>query len=104
MLTMIFFFCFVQVVDSLINYETVKYFGNELMEARRLEASLLQQENATVRTNTSLAFLNWGQNVIFSLSLVISMALAAQVRWLTQIYQLKKTLKRIEFIAYLSRM
>jgi ATP-binding cassette subfamily B protein len=65
-------------VDSLLNYETVKYFGNEAHEARRFDASMARYEKAAIRTYTSLGWLNSGQAVIFTLGTVICMLLAAR--------------------------
>jgi ABC-type transport system involved in Fe-S cluster assembly fused permease/ATPase subunit len=65
-------------VDSLLNYETVKYFGNEELEARRFDASMARYEKAAIRTYTSLGVLNTGQAVIFTLGTVICMLLAAR--------------------------
>jgi ATP-binding cassette, subfamily B, heavy metal transporter len=65
-------------VDSLLNYETVKYFGNEAHEARRFDASMARYERAAIRTYTSLGWLNSGQAVIFTLGTVICMLLAAR--------------------------
>ena len=65
-------------VDSLLNYETVKYFGNEDMEARRFDASMARYEKAAVRTYSSLGVLNTGQAVIFTIGTVICMILAAR--------------------------
>ena len=65
-------------VDSLLNYETVKYFGNEAHEARRFDASMARYEKAAIRTYTSLGWLNTGQAVIFTLGTVICMLLAAR--------------------------
>ncbi|XP_045470714.1 iron-sulfur clusters transporter ABCB7, mitochondrial [Harmonia axyridis] len=65
-------------VDSLINYETVKYFNNEKYEADRYNNVLKKYEQASLKTSTSLAFLNFGQNAIFSISLSAIMVLAAQ--------------------------
>lgn len=53
-------------VDSLINYETVKYFNNERHETLRYEELLKQYQSASLKTNTSLAALNFGQQAIFS--------------------------------------
>ena len=53
-------------VDSLLNYETVKYFGNEEHEARRFDSSMARYEKAAIRTYTSLGVLNTGQAVIFT--------------------------------------
>jgi ATP-binding cassette, subfamily B (MDR/TAP), member 7 len=64
-------------VDSLINYETVKYFNNELYEARRYDNVLKNYEAASLKTSTSLAALNLGQNAIFSAALTTIMLLAA---------------------------
>ncbi|WP_127090358.1 ABCB family ABC transporter ATP-binding protein/permease [Aquabacter cavernae] len=64
-------------VDSLLNYETVKYFGAERWESARYDKSVARYESATVRTFTSLAWLNAGQAVIFTLGLTATMVLAA---------------------------
>ncbi|MGV6873768.1 ABCB family ABC transporter ATP-binding protein/permease [Pseudochelatococcus sp. B33] len=63
-------------IDSLLNYETVKYFGAERREAERYDASLARYEGASVDTYVSLAYLNGGQAVIFSLGLVAVMVMA----------------------------
>ena len=63
-------------VDSLLNYETVKYFGNEAMEAERYDKSLARYESASIKTWTSLAWLNFGQTVIFTTGMTICMALS----------------------------
>jgi ABC-type transport system involved in Fe-S cluster assembly fused permease/ATPase subunit len=60
-------------IDSLLNYETVKYFGAEEREARRYDRSMERYEEASVRTYTSLAILNAGQAVIFTAGLVATM-------------------------------
>ena len=65
-------------VDSLLNYETVKYFGNEDHETRRFDSSMARYERAAIRTYTSLGMLNTGQAVIFTLGTVICMLLAAR--------------------------
>ena len=52
-------------IDSLLNYETVKYFANEEMEARRFDKAMEGYERSAVRIWTSLGFLNFGQAVIF---------------------------------------
>jgi ABC-type transport system involved in Fe-S cluster assembly fused permease/ATPase subunit len=65
-------------VDSLLNFETVKYFGNEDLEARRFDASMARYERAAVRTYTTLGFLNSGQAIIFSTGMVVCMLLAAR--------------------------
>ena len=65
-------------VDSLLNYETVKYFGNEELEARRFDSSMARYERAAIRTYTSLGVLNSGQAIIFSIGTVICMLLAAR--------------------------
>jgi len=65
-------------VDSLLNYETVKYFGNEDLEARRFDSSMARYERAAIRTYISLGVLNTGQALIFTLGLVICMLLAAR--------------------------
>jgi ATP-binding cassette subfamily B protein len=56
-------------VDSLLNYETVKYFNNEHYEAQRYDQSLIELENATVKSLKSLAVLNIGQSGIIALGL-----------------------------------
>jgi ABC-type transport system involved in Fe-S cluster assembly fused permease/ATPase subunit len=53
-------------IDSLINYETVKYFGNEDYEARRYDEGLQKYEQAAVRSQTSLSLLNSGQSLIIA--------------------------------------
>jgi ATP-binding cassette, subfamily B, heavy metal transporter len=65
-------------VDSLLNYETVKYFGNEELEARRFDSSMARYEKAAIRTYASLGVLNTGQAVIFTLGMVACMLLAAR--------------------------
>ncbi|MBV7485838.1 ABC transporter ATP-binding protein/permease [Bordetella sp. BOR01] len=65
-------------VESLLNYETVKYFGNEEHEARRYDASLTRYERAAVRSQVSLSILNIGQAVIISAGLTAVMWMAAQ--------------------------
>jgi ABC-type transport system involved in Fe-S cluster assembly fused permease/ATPase subunit len=64
-------------IDSLLNFETVKYFGNEEHEAQRFDRSLARYEKAAVRTWISLAILNAGQAVAFSLGLAAIMIMAA---------------------------
>ncbi len=64
-------------VDSLLNYETVKYFGNEEHEARRFDRSMAGYEKAAVKTTTSLSWLNFGQTLIFTIGLTILMIMAA---------------------------
>ncbi|MGO8952312.1 MAG: ABCB family ABC transporter ATP-binding protein/permease [Rhodomicrobium sp.] len=65
-------------VDSLLNYETVKYFGNERWEAERYDRSMAKYERATIRTYSSLAVLNAGQALIFTTGMVLSMLFAAR--------------------------
>jgi len=65
-------------VDSLLNYETVKYFGAEQRETARYDRSMARFEKASTQTYTSLAVLNAGQAVIFSIGMAIVMVLAAQ--------------------------
>ncbi|KAG8361314.1 Iron-sulfur clusters transporter ATM1, mitochondrial [Fusarium venenatum] len=64
-------------VDSLINYEAVKYFNNEKFEVARYDKALGQYEKNSIKVATSLAFLNTGQNIIFSSALTGMMYLAA---------------------------
>jgi ABC transporter ATM len=63
-------------VDSLINYEAVKYFNNEKYEVGRYNAALTAYEKASIKVATSLALLNSGQNIIFSSALTAMMYLA----------------------------
>src|SRR5918993_1057312 len=65
-------------VDSLLNYETVKYFGAEARETARYDRSMERYERASTQTYTSLAVLNSGQAVIFTIGMTIVMALAAR--------------------------
>lgn len=65
-------------LDSLMNYETVKYFTNEKLEVDRYEAVLKKYDQAQLKTTSSLALLNWGQNLVFSGALVAGMFMAAQ--------------------------
>ncbi|MDB4254945.1 ABC transporter ATP-binding protein/permease [Yoonia sp.] len=64
-------------IDSLLNFETVKYFGAERWEADRYDVAMAQYENAAIRTNYSLAFLNFGQSVLITGGLVVVMVMAA---------------------------
>ena len=64
-------------VDSLINFEAVKHFNNEKFEVGRYDSALRSYESASIKVTTSLAFLNSGQNVIFSGALGAMMYLAA---------------------------
>ncbi|HEU4381802.1 MAG TPA: ABC transporter transmembrane domain-containing protein, partial [Hyphomicrobiaceae bacterium] len=63
-------------IDSLLNYETVKYFGAELREAQRYDRSMAAYEQASIKSYTSLAVLNTGQAVIFTLALTLCMVMA----------------------------
>jgi ATP-binding cassette subfamily B protein len=65
-------------IDSLLNYETVKYFNNEEYEAKRYDENLRQYENAAVKTEASLGVLNIGQSFIIAIAVTILMVLAAQ--------------------------
>ena len=64
-----------KVSDSLLNYETVKYFNNELHEGNAYENTLHKYENAALSSALSLSLLNFGQNAIFSLGLTMIMYL-----------------------------
>ena len=64
-------------IDSLLNFETVKYFGNEEHEAARFDRSMERYEKAAVKTWTSLAVLNSGQTVLFTTGMIICMVMAA---------------------------
>ena len=63
-------------VDSLLNFETVKYFGNEAHESRRYDQSLRAYESAAVKSSVSLSLLNIGQAAIISIGLTVVMAMA----------------------------
>mmetsp|Transcript_971 Transcript_971/g.3536 ORF Transcript_971/g.3536 Transcript_971/m.3536 type:complete len:703 (-) Transcript_971:41-2149(-) len=65
-------------LDSLINYETVKYFGNEKYELSKYERCLTGYEQAAVKVQSSLGFLNFGQNLIFSTALSAAMLMSAR--------------------------
>jgi len=64
-------------IDSLLNYETVKYFGAEEREAARYDRSMERYEQASVKAYTSLAVLNAGQAIIFTAGLTATMAMCA---------------------------
>ncbi|SER51179.1 ATP-binding cassette, subfamily B [Nitrosomonas sp. Nm51] len=66
-----------QAIDSLLNYETVKYFGNESWESKRYDEHLQTWEKAAIRNQTSLAALNSGQSAIIAVGITILMFLAA---------------------------
>ncbi|MFN5510499.1 MAG: ABCB family ABC transporter ATP-binding protein/permease, partial [Burkholderiales bacterium] len=61
----------VRAIDSLLNYETVKYFGNEAWETRRYDESMQRWERAAVRSQTSLSILNLGQAVIIAVAVTL---------------------------------
>ncbi|RYE46217.1 MAG: ABC transporter ATP-binding protein/permease [Hyphomicrobiales bacterium] len=63
-------------IDSLLNFETVKYFANEKMEAQRFDASMEKYERSAIRIWTSLGFLNFGQALIFYAGTVIILIMA----------------------------
>ncbi|HET7221733.1 MAG TPA: ABC transporter ATP-binding protein/permease [Rhodanobacteraceae bacterium] len=65
-------------IDSLLNYETVKYFGNEEFEARRYDADLRRYEDAAVKTESSLAVLNGAQALVIAIGVTLLMAMAAR--------------------------
>lgn len=64
-------------IDSLLNFETVKYFGNEAHEARRFDTALQAYESAAVKSKVSLSLLNIGQGVIIAIGLIVLMVMAA---------------------------
>ena len=63
-------------IDSLLNFETVKYFGNEEHEANRFDASLRGYERAAVKSKTTLSYLNIGQGAIIAIGVTLSMLMA----------------------------
>ncbi len=65
-------------IDSLLNYETVKYFNAETIEAQRYDKSMAAYEGLAVRTGQSLSLLNMGQSAIITTGLVLVMCMAAQ--------------------------
>jgi ABC-type transport system involved in Fe-S cluster assembly fused permease/ATPase subunit len=65
-------------IDSLLNYETVKYFNNEEFEARRYDENLKKYESAEVRNEASLGVLNIGQSAIIAVAVTLLMIMAAQ--------------------------
>jgi len=66
-----------QAVDSLINYETVKYFGNEKLELKRYDETLGSWEDAAVKSQTSMSALNFGQGSIIAIGVTFIMVFAA---------------------------
>ncbi|WP_400768784.1 ABCB family ABC transporter ATP-binding protein/permease [Methylosinus sporium] len=68
----------VKAIDSLLNYETVKYFVAERREAERYDKSMAIYENASIRSYISLALLNAGQAVIYTIGLAVMMVLCVQ--------------------------
>ncbi len=64
-------------IDSLLNFETVKYFGAEEREAMRYDESMRGYEQAALKTNYTLGFLNFGQSFIITIGLVLVMVMAA---------------------------
>uniref|UniRef100_A0A8C7WM16 Iron-sulfur clusters transporter ABCB7, mitochondrial n=1 Tax=Oryzias sinensis TaxID=183150 RepID=A0A8C7WM16_9TELE len=65
-------------IDSLLNYETVKYFNNEKYEAERYDGYLKLYESSSLKTTSTLAMLNFGQSAIFSVGLTAIMLLASK--------------------------
>ena len=64
-------------IDSLLNFETVKYFGAETREAARYDQAMKAYEGAAIKTATSLSFLNFGQSLLITFGLVTVMVMAA---------------------------
>lgn len=64
-------------IDSLLNFETVKYFGAEQWEADRYDGAMQKYQDAAITTNYSLAFLNFGQSLLITTGLVVVMVMAA---------------------------
>ncbi|MGD9914880.1 MAG: ABC transporter ATP-binding protein/permease [Rhizobiaceae bacterium] len=65
-------------IDSLLNFETVKYFGNERMEAERFDRSMARYEVSATRIWTSLGWLNFGQGLIFGAGMAVMMVMSAR--------------------------
>ncbi|WP_246706802.1 ABC transporter ATP-binding protein/permease [Phyllobacterium sp. P30BS-XVII] len=65
-------------IDSLLNFETVKYFGNEQMEAKRFDAAMARYEISATRIWTSLGWLNFGQAVIFGIGMAVMMIMSGR--------------------------
>lgn len=66
-----------QALDSLINYETVKYFGNETLELERFDRTLGEWEGSAVKSQSSMSLLNFGQGAIIAVGVTLVMILAA---------------------------
>jgi ATP-binding cassette subfamily B protein len=67
-----------QAFDSLINYETVKYFGNERLELDRFDSTLAEWEGSAVKSQTSMSLLNFGQGVIIAVGVTLIMFFASR--------------------------
>jgi ATP-binding cassette subfamily B protein len=67
-----------QSIDSLINYETVKYFNNEQLELERYDRTLCEWEDMAVKSQTSMSILNFGQGAIIAIGVTLIMFLATQ--------------------------
>lgn len=67
-----------QAFDSLINYETVKYFGNERLELERYDGTLAEWEEMAVKSQTSMSVLNFGQGAIIAIGVTLVMVFAAR--------------------------
>ncbi len=67
-----------QAIDSLINYETVKYFNNEKLELNRYDTTMRNWENVAVQSQTSMAMLNFGQGTIIAVGVTLVMIFAGQ--------------------------
>ncbi|PSH68096.1 metal ABC transporter permease [Phyllobacterium brassicacearum] len=65
-------------IDSLLNFETVKYFGNEAMEAKRFDTAMARYEISATRIWTSLGWLNFGQAVIFGAGMAVMMIMSGR--------------------------
>jgi len=67
-----------EAIDSLINYETVKYFNNESLETNRCDTTLAEWESNAIRSQTSMSALNFGQGAIIAIGVTLIMVFAAQ--------------------------
>ncbi|MEG8099186.1 ABCB family ABC transporter ATP-binding protein/permease [Candidatus Liberibacter brunswickensis] len=85
--------CHATVFDSLINFETVKYFNSEKIEIKRFEKNISEYKKAAISISNSLGWLNFGQGMIFSIGMVIIMIMSSRA-----VYAGKQTIGDFVFI------